>query len=78
MAIVKISTNLLANSPETVQALHEAFYSVESLDTPIGDPFTTFRVQGQGVPQDDTHIMIGFKYSGAEHKTKVEGWDFIK
>lgn len=78
MAVVKISTNLLANSPETVQALHEAFHTVEQLDTPIGDPFTTFKVQGQGVPVDDTPIMIGFTYSSSEHKTKVEGWDFIK
>lgn len=77
MAVTKVSTNLLVNSPQTVQAIHETFRDVETLETAIGDPFTTFRIQGQGVPTDDTEIMIGFAYA-LDNKIRVEGWDFIK
>ena len=76
MALVRISTQLIFHDPKTLQTLYETFTDVEEVPEFIEQPYKTFRLQGQGVPTDDTYIDIGFIH-GLDGKTKIQGWSYL-
>lgn len=76
MALVRISSQLIVQDPKTLITLYETFNDVEEVHEFIEQPYKTFRLQGQGVPTDDTYIDLVFAH-GMEGKTKVQGWSFM-
>lgn len=76
MALVRISSQLIVQDPKTLQTLYETFEVVEQLPEFIEQPYKTFRLQGHGIPDDDSYIDIVFAHD-MSGKTKVQGWSFM-
>lgn len=75
MALVLISKELITD-PETIIALHKAFELVEELPEMGQQPGTlykTFRVKGNGVPNDDKYIDLSFGIQ-LGGKPRVTSW----
>lgn len=75
MALLQVPLNLL-NDPKSMKAIYSTFEDVHEVDaTVVNSLYKTFSVYGQGVPDDDRYIVVGFAH-GMDGQTKISGWDF--
>lgn len=76
MALLKIGKHL-ANDPQTIKSIFDAFESVEPLGEDTFNRFLVYRVLGQGVPKEDASITAKF-VADMNGNTRIREWSYAK
>ena len=75
MAKLIITLSLIESAPELFPLLNEYFDSIEEAE-PESSCWRIYNVKKEGIPDDDTQIMLRFKRD-SKGVAQIEGWEAI-